>query len=116
MDDISSRENGKLNELLYELKSYIAQYNLLPVLAKAFKNDNFVFTKSNGIRNDDYLLAGYIADLYYSFQKGKELETPDENTINNIFNCCMNIYHSCFILEMTGNEIDENIKHEVLML
>lgn len=106
----------KFNNLLKELKSYINQYDFLPVLSKAFINDNFVFTKPNGIRNDDYLLAGYITELYYSFQKGKKLETPDENTINTIFNCCMNIYQSCFILEMTGNELDENIKSEVLML
>ena len=116
MDNIRERENKKLNNLLNELKSYIIQYDFLPVLAKAFINDNFIFTKSNGIKNDDYLLAGYIADLYYSFQKEKKLEVPDENTINLIFDYCMNIYKSCFFLEMTGNEIDESIKSEVLML
>lgn len=116
MHDIRAREEIKLNNLLKKLKCYINQYDFLPVLSKAFINDNFVFTKPNGIRNDDYLLASYIADLYHSFQKGKKLETPDENTINTIFNCCMNIYQSCFILEMTGNELDENIKSEVLML
>ena len=115
MDNIRERENKKLNNLLNELKSYIIQYDFLPVLAKAFINDNFIFTKSNGIKNDDYLLAGYIADLYYSFQNGKKLEVPDENTINLIFDCCMNIYQSCFFLEMTGNEIDESIKSEVLL-
>lgn len=116
MHDIRAREEIKLNNLLKKLKCYINQYDFLPVLSKAFINDNFVFTKPNGIRNDDYLLASYIAYLYHSFQKGKKLETPDENTINTIFNCCMNIYQSCFILEMTGNELDENIKSEVLML
>ena len=54
------------------------------MLAKAFINDNFVFTKPNGIRNDDYLLASYIADLYHLFQKGKKLETSDENTWNEV--------------------------------
>ena len=57
MDNIRERENKKLNNLLNELKSYIIQYDFLPVLAKAFINDNFIFTKSNGIKNDDYLLA-----------------------------------------------------------
>ncbi len=82
MHDIRARKEMKLNNLLKELKSYINQYDFLPVLAKAFINDNFVFTKPNGIRNDDYLLASYIVDLYHLFQKGKKLETHDGNTIN----------------------------------
>ena len=112
---INAKESANQLELLDKLKEYVRVYDLIPVLVKAFENDNLTFYKANDVPNDDFLLANYITDLYLSFQKGKELKTPDEKVVDEIFDCCMKIYESSLIIEMTGDEIDEDIKDDVLM-
>lgn len=112
---INAKESANQLELVDKLKEYVRIYDLIPVLVKAFENDNLTFYKANDVPNDDFLLANYITDLYLSFQKGKELKTPDEKVVDEIFDCCMKIYESSLIIEMTGDEIDEDIKDDVLM-
>ena len=112
---INAKESANQLELLDKLKEYVRIYDLIPVLVKAFENDNLTFYKARNVPNDDSLFSNYITDLYLSFQKGKELKTPDEKIVDEIFDCCMKIYESCLIIEMTGDEVDEDIKNDVLM-
>ena len=79
-----------INDGVIKLKQYIHRYSLLPVLEKAFINDNFVYKKENGIQNEDFLLSDYITDLFLSFQKDKIFEDPSEEIINSIFTQLMN--------------------------
>lgn len=115
-DVITSTQSKILKEKIDLLKSFIDKYSFLPVLSKAFINDNLIFYKSNGTVNDDFLLSNYIADLYLSFQRNKKLELPDVKTTNEIFGCCREIYQTCLILDMLGEEIIEEIKDSVIML
>lgn len=112
---INAKESANQLELLDKLKEYVRIYDLIPVLVKAFENDNLTFYKARNVPNDDSLLANYIADLYLSFQKGKELKAPNKQIVDEIFDCCMKIYESRLFIEMTGDEIDEDIKDDVLM-
>lgn len=112
---INAKESANQLELLDKLKEYVRIYDLIPVLVKAFENDNLIFYKARNVPNEDSLLSNYIADLYLSFQKGKELKTPDEKIVDEIFDCCMKIYELSLIIEMTGDEVDEDIKNDVLM-
>ena len=63
------KTSEELQNQIAKLKSYINKYDLIPVLIKAFENDNFIFRKDDGTINDDYLLSNYITDLYLSFQR-----------------------------------------------
>lgn len=110
------KTSEELQNQIAKLKSYINKYDLIPVLMKAFENDNFIFRKGDGTINDDYLLSNYITDLYLSFQRNNALDKPDKDTIEKIFDCCMEINNLCFILEKVGDKIDENIKDKVLMM
>lgn len=114
-DEIISNQSKILKEKIDLLKSFIDKYIFLPVLSMAFINDNLIFYKSNGTVNDDFLLSNYIADLYLSFQRNKKLELPDFKTTNEIFDCCREIYQTCFVLDMVGSEINEEIKDSVVM-
>ena len=115
-DVITSTQSKILKEKIDLLKSFIDKYSFLPVLSKAFINDNLIFYKSNGTVNDDFLLSNYIADLYLSFQRHKNLELPDVNTTNEIFDCCKEIYQICLILDMVGDDLNKEIKGSVIML
>ena len=57
-----------ITDSVTKLKQYLLKYSLLPVLEKAFINDNFIYKKENGAQNEDFLLSDYITDLYLSFQ------------------------------------------------
>lgn len=115
-DEIISTQSKKLKNKIDLLISFIEKYTLLPVISKAFINDNLIFYKSNGTVNDDFLLSNYIADLYLSFQRHKNLELPDVNTTNEIFDCCKEIYQICLILDMVGDDLNKEIKDSVVML
>lgn len=104
-----------INDNVTKLEQYIHNYSLLPVLEKAFINDNFIYKKENGVQNEDFLLSDYITDLYLSFQKDKTLEIPSEEIVNSIFETCMEIVRSSMAVAMfSSNEIDKFINHNVL--
>ena len=46
------------------IKTYINNYSLIPVLEKAFINDNFIYKKEDGTTNEDCKLGLYIGDLF----------------------------------------------------
>lgn len=105
----------KINDGVIKLKQYIHRYSLLPVLEKAFINDNFIYKKENGAQNEDFLLSDYITDLFLSFQKDKILEEPSEEIINSIFETCMEIVRSSMAMEMlSSNKTDKFINHNIL--
>ena len=105
----------RLNDGVIKLKEYVLKYSLLPVLEKAFINDNFIYKKDNGAQNEDFLLSDYITDLFLSFQKDKVLEKPSEEIINSIFETCMEIVRSSMAIKMfSSNGIDKFINHNVL--
>lgn len=104
-----------INDNVTKLKQYIPKYSLLPVLEKAFINDNFIYKKDNGVQNEDFLLSDYITDLYLSFQKDKTLEIPSEEIVNSIFETCMEIVRSSMAVAMfSSTETDKFINHNVL--
>ena len=53
--EINAKESEKQLELLDKLKEYVRIYDLIPVLSKAFINDNLTFYKANNVPNDDYI-------------------------------------------------------------
>ena len=83
-----------------ELKNYINTYSLLPVLEKAFINDNFIYEKQKGVPNEDFLISDYIADLYLSFQINRETKEPLQDDVNRIFEICMDIISSSMTIEI----------------
>lgn len=105
----------KIDNNLKQLKSYINDYSLLPVLEKAFINDNFIYEKRNGVPNEDFLISNYIADLFLSFQNNKELKEPSNEEVNSIFNVCMEIVSSQMTKEMlSSTEPKKFSNHNVL--
>ena len=104
-----------IKEDVTKLEQYIHNYSLIPVLEKAFINDNFIYKKENGAQNEDFLLSDYITDLYLSFQKDKTLEIPSEEIVNSIFETCMEIVRSSMAVAMfSSTETDKFINHNVL--
>ena len=104
-----------INDGVIKLKQYIHRYSLLPVLEKAFINDNFIYKKENGMQTEDFLLSDYITDLFLSFQKDKIFEEPSEEIINSIFETCMEIVRSSMAMEMlSSNKTDKFINHNIL--
>lgn len=104
-----------ITDSVTKLKQYLLKYSLLPVLEKAFINDNFIYKKENGAQNEDFLLSDYITDLYLSFQKDKTLEIPSEEIVNSIFETCMEIVRSSMAVAMfSSTETDKFINHSVL--
>jgi len=115
LDQLKQKTVQDLTNNITKLKKYISKYSLLPVLEKAFINDNFIYKKENGAQNEDFLLSDYITDLYLSFQKDKTLEMPSEEVINSIFQTCMEIIRSSMAVEMfSSNETDKFVNHNVL--
>ena len=94
------RASKKLEEDIDRLKFYINNYSLLPVLEKAFINDNFIHEKQKGVQNDDFLMSDYIADLYLSFQTNRKMKDPSKDDVNNIFQVCMDIVGSLMVIEI----------------
>ena len=90
----------KLDADIDELKNYINTYSLLPVLEKAFINDNFIYEKQKGVPNEDFLISDYIADLYLSFQINRETKEPLQDDVNRIFEVCMDIVSSSMTIEI----------------
>lgn len=90
----------KLDADIDELKNYINTYSLLPVLEKAFINDNFIYEKQKGVPNEDFLISDYIADLYLSFQINRETKEPLQDDVNRIFEICMDIISSSMTIEI----------------
>lgn len=104
-----------ITDSVTKLKQYLLKYSLLPVLEKAFINDNFIYKKENGAQNEVFLLSDYITDLYLSFQKDKTLEIPSEEIVNSIFETCMEIVRSSMAVAMfSSTETDKFINHSVL--
>ena len=104
-----------IKEDVTKLEQYMHNYSLIPILEKAFINDNFIYKKKNGAQNEDFLLSDYITDLYLSFQKDKTFEIPSEEIVNSIFETCMEIVRSSMAVAMlSSTETDKFINHNVL--
>lgn len=87
----------------------------MPVLEKAFINDNYIYKKGNGVPNEDALISDYIADLFLSFQKHKILDKPSKENVNCIFDICMDIVGSSMLKEMlSSGEPEKFTNHNVL--
>jgi len=111
-ENMKSHVDESFKKLLEQLKTDLSMYNFIPMLALAFYNDNFVFTKENGVRNDDFLLSNYIADLYLSFQNSTALPFPDEGTAKKIVKNINEIYSTCMLKDMLDSQgIESNAQN-----
>src|SRR5574344_556498 len=99
LNSMTSHANESLDKLIERLKKDFSSYSFITVLAMAYKNDNFVFIKEDGVRNDDFKLSNYIADLYLTFQKDKELTFPDETTTTDIFQYLIEIVKTNMLVD-----------------
>lgn len=115
LDQLRQKSFQDLNDNIIKLKNYISKYSLLPVLERAFINDNYIYKNGNRVPNDDALISDYIADLFLSFQKDKSLDKPTEEIVNSIFDICMDIVGSSMLKEMlSSGEPEKFTNHNVL--
>lgn len=115
LDQLRQKSFQDLNDNIIKLKNYISKYSLLPVLERAFINDNYIYKNGNRVPNDDALISDYIADLFLSFQKDKSLDKPAEEIVNSIFDICMDIVGSSMLKEMlSSGEPEKFTNHNVL--
>ena len=85
------RASKKLEEDIDRLKFYINNYSLLPVLEKAFINDNFIHEKQKGVQNDDFLISDYnIIQFFCSFIPHINMELIT-NTFQNNYSTSRNV-------------------------
>jgi len=104
--DFTTIIDSQINKCIEQLKEYIQQYSLLPVLEKSFINDNFLYEKEDGSVNDDCKLSLYIGDLFLTYQKNQNLELPTTEQIENIFNLLLELVRLSMTKEMLENKTD----------
>ena len=95
--------NSHIKQSVGIIKEFISKYSLIPVLEKAFINDNFIYEKPDGSTNEDYKLSLYIGDLFLSYQNGKELEKPTSEQVESVFNTFLEL-----VQDTMFNDIMEN--------
>lgn len=88
------------------IKTYINNYSLIPVLEKAFINDNFIYKKEDGTTNEDCKLCLYIGDLFLTYQKEKTLQLPNNEQVETVFNCFLELVQLSMTKEMIMNNSD----------
>ncbi len=96
--------HSQMQKFIETIKSYINSYSLIPVLEKAFINDNFIYKKDDGSANEDCKLCLYIGDLYLTYQKDKELELPTKEQVEEIFNCFLELVQLSMTEEILIND------------
>lgn len=105
----------QIQECVSKIKDYISNYSLLPVLEKAFINDNFIYEKPDGTVNDDCKLTLYVGDLFLTYQKNKNLPMPTEEQVEMVFNSLIELLDLSMTKEMfDGNTDIDSINYKVL--
>ncbi len=96
----------KINKTIEQLKDFINQYSLLPVLGKTYINDNFIYVKDDGATNEDCKLSLYIGDLFLTYQKDKNLKIPTTEQTETIFNLLLELVRFSMAKDMMENRTD----------
>lgn len=104
----------QIRDFIGKIRLYINKYSLIPVIEKAFINDNFIYKKDDGTTNEDCKLCLYVGDLYLTYQKDKILPEPSQEQAEDIYNCFFKLVKLSMLREtLINNSSQSSIDYKV---